>query len=253
MSQSFDRVAANYDRMRGGDDRGRQSAAEVAPYLVPGLVLEVGVGTGIVAGALRELGHPTFGVDIAEQMLIQARGRLGPTLARADAMALPIANESVSGVVFVHVLHLVSDMALALAEAARVLREGGRIIIIHGSPAADPDELVAALERLATLQPARPDTADGVRVAAERLELSVLNQNTTAGYSVGATPAQLIESITSKLPPYLWHVPDETWREVVEPVLADLRALAEPDRPRPQVWRSLRTVLAPADQPRLSG
>src|ERR1044071_8947843 len=109
MSQSFDRVAANYDRMRGGEDRGRQSAAEVAPYLVPGPVLEVGVGTGIVAGALREMGHPTFGVDIAERMLVQARQRLGPVLARADAMALPFADASVSGVVFVHVLHLVSD------------------------------------------------------------------------------------------------------------------------------------------------
>lgn len=243
MSQSFDRVAANYDRMRGGEDRGRQSAAEVAPYLVPGPVLEVGVGTGIVTGALRELGHPTFGVDIAEQMLTQARDRLGPVLARADAMALPIASRSVSGIVFVHVLHLVSDMALALAEAARALREGGRIVVIHGSPVADADDLVDALARLAILQPPRPDTADGMRATAERLGLTVLDQNTTAGYSVDATPAQLIESIATKLPPYLWHASDETWRDVVEPVLADLRSLPEPDRPRPQVWRSLRTVL----------
>ena len=58
------------------------------------------------------------------------------------------------------------------------------------------------------------------------------------------TPNELIDSIVSRLPPYLWHVDDETWREVVEPVIVTLRTLPGPTRPRQQVWRVHCTVLA---------
>ncbi|MBV8305279.1 MAG: hypothetical protein JOZ04_13795 [Acidimicrobiia bacterium] len=52
-SISFDRIADRYDETRGGERRGQLVAAEIDPYLGPGArILEIGVGTGIVATAL---------------------------------------------------------------------------------------------------------------------------------------------------------------------------------------------------------
>ncbi|XVQ82884.1 class I SAM-dependent methyltransferase [Microbispora siamensis] len=243
QAMSFDRVADSYDEMRGGLERGRQSAACLAPHLVAGTTLEVGVGTGVVAAGLRELGHPVIGVDISEPMLHRAHERLGGRVARADARALPLPRGTVANVVFVHVLHLVGDMAAAVAEAARVLRPGGRLAAVHGSPVADPDELVEALDRLAPLQPPRPDTPEGLLSAGEAAGLRPVEQHFAAEYEKATSPAELAESIERRVPPYLWHVPDDVWRDVVVPVVAGLRALPDPDRPRVQTWRSMCTVL----------
>ncbi|MGH3657634.1 MAG: class I SAM-dependent methyltransferase, partial [Micromonosporaceae bacterium] len=104
-SVSFDRVADVYDATRGGLTRGRRIAADIAPSLVPGITLEVGVGTGVVSRGLTELGHRMIGVDISQAMLAKAHARLGPVVARADASALPVPGGRVGNVVFVHVLH----------------------------------------------------------------------------------------------------------------------------------------------------
>jgi ubiquinone/menaquinone biosynthesis C-methylase UbiE len=49
VSINFDRVADRYDESRGGAARGERFAAGLLPWLVPGRVLEVGVGTGLVS------------------------------------------------------------------------------------------------------------------------------------------------------------------------------------------------------------
>src|SRR6185369_15770966 len=94
-SINFDRIADRYDESRGGTVRGECFAADLLPWLVPGLVLEVGVGTGIVAAALRAHGVAVIGVDLSEEMLRQAVTRLGPAVVRGDALALPFASGSV--------------------------------------------------------------------------------------------------------------------------------------------------------------
>lgn len=88
-SIAFDRVADEYDETRGGAERGRLTAKDLAPWLAPGSVLDVGVGTGVVATGLRDLGREVMGVDLATGMLSRARQRLGPRVALADARALP--------------------------------------------------------------------------------------------------------------------------------------------------------------------
>src|SRR5689334_11954047 len=97
-SLSFDRVADQYDESRGGTARGERMAADLAPWFAPGAVLEVGVGTGIVAGGLRKHGVPVLGVDLSAEMLRRAVDRLGPVVARADATALPVASGSIDNV-----------------------------------------------------------------------------------------------------------------------------------------------------------
>ncbi|GAA4826117.1 class I SAM-dependent methyltransferase [Streptomyces ziwulingensis] len=241
-AKAFDRVADDYDRMRGGMERGRQAAAQLAGDLAPGPVLEVGVGTGIVAAGLAELGHEVHGVDVSPPMLARAAERLPGRVTAGDARALPFADGTFGNLVFTHVLHLVGDMPRALREAARVLRPGGRLLAVHGDPAADPDELVAVLDRLAVLQPPRPDTPERLDTAAREAGLRKLRHEFAPDYERATTPRQLLESLERRLPPYLWDVDDETWARVVEPALAALRALPGPDRPRPQRWRVHRSV-----------
>ena len=53
---TFDRVADSYDETRGGLERGREGAAVLAgPLPAGGPLLEIGVGTGLVAAGLAEL------------------------------------------------------------------------------------------------------------------------------------------------------------------------------------------------------
>lgn len=248
--KSFDQVAGKYDTMRGGMDRGRQSAAALDPCLVSGPAVEIGVGTGAVAAALRELGRPVAGLDISRPMLERARARLGDRVACADARALPLADGSVPNLVYVHVLHLVGGMGAALREAARVLRPGGRLVAVHGDPVADPDELVAALERLAPLRPARPDSPEGLAAAGTAVGLHPVEQEQAVAYEQATSPEQLAASFEARVPPFLWDVDDPTWERSVAPVLADLRALPDPGLPRTQVWRSWRTVLERAGSTR---
>src|SRR5262245_13610258 len=90
MSRSFDHVADEYDASRGGEARGAATAADIAPLLTGGgPALEVGIGTGVVARALRERGWSVVGVDLAPAMLRRARDRVGSRVAVADAARLP--------------------------------------------------------------------------------------------------------------------------------------------------------------------
>ena len=233
-SLSFDRVADRYDESRGGTARGERMAADLVPWLAPGRVLEVGVGTGIVATALRARGVLVHGVDLSAEMLRRAHDRLGPSVARADALALPIASASVDNVLFVAALHAIGDVAGAVAEAARVLRPGGRLLAVHGVPLREPaeDELARAAAGLTALRDFRPDTEAALDEAAAAASLRPVGTAQVAHTSFAESPNEFAEGIEQRLWSYLWHVDEPTWEAVVAPVIANLRALPEPDRPR---------------------
>jgi ubiquinone/menaquinone biosynthesis C-methylase UbiE len=129
-SLSFERIAGRYDATRGGEQRGRRTAASLAPLLDPICpVVEVGIGTGVVALGLRELGFTVVGVDLSPAMAQRVRRRLGPVVAVADAAQLPVADAAIQQAVSVWLLHLVADRAAVLAEVARALRPGGRYLV----------------------------------------------------------------------------------------------------------------------------
>src|SRR4029077_20612649 len=101
-SISFDRIADRYDETRGGERRGQHVAGQIDPYLGDGdRILEVGVGTGVVAASLRALGRNVVGIDISAEMLSRAHARLGSRIARADAHHLPIPRSTVDAVYLV--------------------------------------------------------------------------------------------------------------------------------------------------------
>ncbi len=243
-SLGFDRVAERYDESRG-TERGDVIAAAIAPWLRPGPVLEIGVGTGVVSAALRRLGHPTVGVDLSVPMLRRALDRLGPAVAGGDALTLPVRSGSVGSVVMPLVLHLVADLTIAVREAARILAPGGRIVVVHGAPEIGSNEVAAVLAPLARLRNRRADGDDEVSAAATAAGLTVRHRSTFERLDQG-TPEQAARQLEERAWAYLWDLDDATWAGTVQPVIAALRQLPDQHRSRPYPVRQRLTVLAAA-------
>jgi arsenite methyltransferase len=97
-------------------------------------VLDVGCGPGYLAGEMAQLVGPdgrVHGVDPSPAMLGIAHGH-APTaeLTEGDALSLPVADGSFDAVVSTQVYEYVADVEAALAEARRVLRPGGRLLVL---------------------------------------------------------------------------------------------------------------------------
>lgn len=114
----------------------RASCAALARHLPADArrVLDLGCGPGTTIAALAAVMPETrwVGGDLSGRMLRLAKWRLrgagvAAQLTRLDALALPLADASVDGVVGHSFLYLVADEHRALREAWRVLRPGGRV------------------------------------------------------------------------------------------------------------------------------
>ncbi len=84
-----------------------------------------------------------FAVDMQPEMLEHLRGKLHDepvALVGGSADATTLASASVDLVFLANVWHEIDDRPAALAEAKRILRPGGRVVIVDWSPAADPDQ-----------------------------------------------------------------------------------------------------------------
>jgi SAM-dependent methyltransferase len=93
------------------------------------VVADVGAGTGALLGAIRSAAPAAqvVALDASAEMLRIAHARRGEPAILADAAALPLADGTADAVILAYVLFHLADPALALAEAARVLRPGGRV------------------------------------------------------------------------------------------------------------------------------
>jgi SAM-dependent methyltransferase len=111
------------------------TAAAVVPWLSLDdhhVVLDVGAGTGALSDTIRS-SAPTASVlalEESKQMLRVARTQRGLLAVRADAMALPVAAESVHAVVLAYVLSHLADPLVAVSEAARVLQPRGLVATV---------------------------------------------------------------------------------------------------------------------------
>lgn len=101
----------------------------------PGTALDAACGTGRHAAYMSERGHRVIGVDASPEMLDKARLRVPDAdLRTGNLEALPLDAESVDLVVCALALTHARDIGPAVAELARVLRPGGRLILSDFHP-----------------------------------------------------------------------------------------------------------------------
>lgn len=94
------------------------------------VVLDVGGGTGGVSARLRDRVRAILVIEPSEALTRRGRKRHGRVrFAVGDGRTLPIRDGSVDHVLLIEVLHHVDDADAVLAEAVRVLRPGGSILV----------------------------------------------------------------------------------------------------------------------------
>jgi demethylmenaquinone methyltransferase/2-methoxy-6-polyprenyl-1,4-benzoquinol methylase len=164
----FDRIAGLYDVMNtlmtaGLHHRWRDRAVTLAAFGPGSHVIDVATGTGDLAIALARAVAPDGEVvacDFSEEMLARARAK-APALRFewADALALPYASDRFDAATVGFGARNFSDLRAGIAEMVRVVRPGGRVVILEITrPTREPlasfyrgwfDRIVPALGRIA--------------------------------------------------------------------------------------------------------
>lgn len=179
----FDRIAGVYDRMNavmtaGLDRQWRRRAADLAAVDPGATVLDVATGTGDLAFELARRVGPSGSVvasDFSEGMLELARAKIGtraaaagtdvtvpaaiPRFETANALALPYGDDSFDAATVGFGARNFSDLERGLREMARVVRPGGRVVVLEITTPTKPplstffelwfDRIVPRLGRLA--------------------------------------------------------------------------------------------------------
>jgi demethylmenaquinone methyltransferase/2-methoxy-6-polyprenyl-1,4-benzoquinol methylase len=142
VAAMFGRIARRYDLMNtlmtaGQDKSWRRAVAKTvtrAPNAKPEYILDVGTGTGKLAQAV-QIASPAarvLGVDFTLAMLRRAPREL--QLAGADALRLPFADKQFDVVVSGFVMRNLANVSEAVEEQVRVLRCGGRLVVLETTP-----------------------------------------------------------------------------------------------------------------------
>ena len=135
----FSSAAGQWDRMRGEMFGQRADLISMLALLDPDWVVgDLGCGTGQLTAMLAPFVGSVIAVDDSTAMLAAARRRMSGianvSLERGRLESLPISDASLDAAVSFLVLHYVEDPLLALREARRVLRPGGRLLITDMTP-----------------------------------------------------------------------------------------------------------------------
>jgi demethylmenaquinone methyltransferase / 2-methoxy-6-polyprenyl-1,4-benzoquinol methylase len=132
----FDSIAPRYDLVNrliscGLDKHWRNRTADALGLPPRSRVLDLACGTGDFCRLLAGRGMRVFGIDMSGGML-QSSSTDAP-LVLGDALALPLCDGSVDGVVCGFALRNFVDIPPVVQELARVVRPGGRIAILEVS------------------------------------------------------------------------------------------------------------------------
>lgn len=139
----FARNAARWDEIRSLYVSETEVEAAILKALgeqTPGVLVDLGAGTGRMLTLLGARAGRSIGLDLSQQMLNIARLQVGEAglqsceLRHGDIFATGL-PDGVADLVTVHqVLHYLGDPAAAVAEAARLIGPGGRLMIIDFAP-----------------------------------------------------------------------------------------------------------------------
>jgi demethylmenaquinone methyltransferase/2-methoxy-6-polyprenyl-1,4-benzoquinol methylase len=145
IATMFDRIAARYDFLNRvlsfGTDRGWRRRAIARADIRSGMaVLDVGAGTGDLSFAAAALGARIIAIDLSAGMLAvlssrarrataAQRSRIRPLVGSAESLPLP--DGSVDRIITGFTVRNVGDLGRAFAEFRRVLRPGGRAVVLE--------------------------------------------------------------------------------------------------------------------------
>ena len=138
----FDRIAGLYDRMNtvmtaGLHHHWRRRAADLAQLRPGGRALDVATGTGDLAIALAQrvgADGEVVGVDFSQRMLELARAKANGLPIRfeiANALALPFSDDEFDAATVGFGARNFSDLDRGLGEMVRVVRPGGRVVVLE--------------------------------------------------------------------------------------------------------------------------
>jgi phosphatidylethanolamine/phosphatidyl-N-methylethanolamine N-methyltransferase len=135
---AYQRWAPVYDLVFGAITRPSiKAAVNVVNRMGPSRVIEVGVGTGI-ALPYYDRGHRVVGIDLSPDMLKRAEERVAKGglrqvegLAEMDAGNLVFEDGAFDAAVAMFVMSVVPDPEKVLAEMARVVKPGGRVVTVN--------------------------------------------------------------------------------------------------------------------------
>jgi ubiquinone/menaquinone biosynthesis C-methylase UbiE len=139
----FDSHADDWDKLRSLHVAESEVEAAIARALGDkpvGALIDIGTGTGRMLELFGRAARRALGVDRSPEMLRLARVKLAQAgiqsaeLRQGDMYALPIASGAADTVILHQVLHYAQQPAAAVAEAARLLRAGGRLLIVDFAP-----------------------------------------------------------------------------------------------------------------------
>jgi SAM-dependent methyltransferase len=135
----FDRAAGFYDTSRAiPPEAMERTIAQLEGELAGrGRVLEIGVGTGLLALPLHERGLALAGLDISGPMMAKLVDKAGGSppfpLVLGDATAMPFGDGAFGAAYLRWVLHLIPEWRALVAEGIRVVRPGGVLVANLGA------------------------------------------------------------------------------------------------------------------------
>jgi ubiquinone/menaquinone biosynthesis C-methylase UbiE/DNA-binding transcriptional ArsR family regulator len=139
----FRRHAAEWDRIRNlqvADETVEEAIVAALAGAPMRTLLDLGTGTGRMLELFGPQIERGLGLDLSLDMLAFARARLDRaglrhcSVRHGDIYDLALANDSFDTVLIHQVLHFLDDGARAILEAARVLRPGGRLLVVDFAP-----------------------------------------------------------------------------------------------------------------------
>ena len=142
-AEYFRRNAGEWDKMRSlhiAEDRVEEALGSLLPTSGIADFLDIGTGTGRILELFGPAIERGVGIDMSREMLAVARANLQKAglrhcqVRQGDMYQLPFPGGSFDAVVIHQVLHFAEDPAEAIAEAARALRPGGRLVVVDFAP-----------------------------------------------------------------------------------------------------------------------
>jgi SAM-dependent methyltransferase len=232
MSDSirFDTAAGHYDTTRAiSDESMERTISLLASELRDrGRVLEVGVGTGLLALRLHEREIPVSGLDLSAPMLAKlvekAGGHAPFPLVLGDVRRIPFGDDAFGAAVARWVFHLVPGWEAAVDELARVVRPGGTVLVNLGDFRATWHVVERFLRSAGDMpfsvgldprQPERLDESFARRGATVRLLDPIPSRDDT-------TVGEFLEEVEAGQHSWSWRVPPD----VRERIIPDIRAWA---------------------------